>query len=423
MADPRRACRRLVDKPLPNSPLRVARIAQAALAVVIAGLNSFAAAQTTSMMSVAFSNEVEASLVRALETLKDGGIQPALRELDAALAKNPNFRLGHQMKGDLLMAKAGSPVAFGGGMTQPELVASLRDEAKVRFNRYFDAPPVDALPTALLQLAPNQQHALLLDSEKSRIYVFKNVDGEPRYLADFYISGGKNGFEKDREGDQRTPLGVYHITSSMGRDKLTDFYGPGAFPLNYPNEWDKRLRKNGSGIWIHGTPSSTYSRPPRASDGCVVLTNDDFATLSKFVEPGITPIVIVPTVQWHSPGQWHEFRETFAMALNQWKTDWESLRMDGYLAHYSNKFDADGKGIKDWTSSKRRINAGKHFVKVGISNLSIFEYPITPGTPPMVIVTFDQDYKSSNNAAKMKKRQYWQREDGRWRIIYEAAAT
>ena len=106
-----------------------------------------------------------------------------------------------------------------------------------------------------------------------------------------------------------------------------------------------------------------------------------------------------------------------------WKTDWEGLRMDGYLAHYSAKFDADGKDINDWTANKRRINAGKSYVKVGISNLSIFEYPITTGTPPMVMVTFDQDYKSSNNATRMKKRQYWQREDGRWKIIYEAAAT
>ena len=422
MVHPRRACRRAV-----RSSSRVSRIASCVLLASLAAsplaINNFAVAQTTTMMSVAFSNEVEASLVRALETLKEGGIQPALRELDATLAKNPNFRLGHQMKGDLLMAKAGAPVAFGGGDGQPELVASLRDEAKVRFNRYFDAPPADALPTALLQLAPSQQHALLLDSEKSRIYVFKNVGGQPHYLADFYISGGKNGFEKGREGDQRTPLGVYHITSSVGKEKLTDFYGPGAFPLNYPNEWDKRLRKNGSGIWIHGTPSTTYSRPPRASDGCVVLTNDDFAVFSKYIEPGVTPIVIVPTVQWQTPEKWQEFRGTFSAALNQWKADWESMRMDGYLAHYSAKFDADGRDKKDWASGKRRINAGKSYVKVDISNLSVFEYPITTGTPPMVMVTFDQDYKSSNNATRMKKRQYWQREDGQWRIIYEAAAT
>ena len=379
-------------------------------------------AQTPPLAAVAFSNEVEASLVRALETLKVGGIKPALREIDLALEKNPNFRLGHLIKGDLLMAKSGSPVAFGGS-GQTELVASLRDEARMRLNRYFDAPPPDSLPTALLQLAPGQQHVLLLDSNKSRVYVFKNEDGLPRQVADFYISGGKMGFEKVRAGDQRTPLGVYHVTSSMAREKLTDFYGAGAFPINYPNEWDKRLGKNGSGIWIHGTPSNTYSRPPRASDGCVVLTNEDFSRISGFIEPGVTPVVIVPTVQWQSREQWHEVRGDFTNTLQRWKSDWESLRMDAYLTHYSNAFNAEGKGFGDWSASKRRINAAKSYVKVEINNLSVFEYPISPASPPMLMVTFDQEYKSSNNSAKMKKRQYWQRENGQWKILYEAAAS
>ena len=52
-------------------------------------------AQTAPATSAVFSNEVEASLVRTLETLKEGSIQAALREIDLALEKNPNFRLGH----------------------------------------------------------------------------------------------------------------------------------------------------------------------------------------------------------------------------------------------------------------------------------------------------------------------------------------
>lgn len=374
------------------------------------------------LASPAFSNEVEASLVRAMETLKESGIKPAIEEIDATLAKNPNFRLGHLIKGDLLMAKAGREMTFSAA-TQSEAVASLRDEAKVRLGRYFDAPPADSLPTALLQLAPQQRYVLLLDSEKSRLYVFENLDGLPKHVADFYVSGGKNGFEKAREGDQRTPLGVYHVTSVMGPGKLPDFYGPGAFPLNYPNEWDKRLGKNGSGIWIHGTPSNTYSRPPRASDGCVVLTNDDFTNIAKYVDPGITPIVIVPTVAWQPRLQWATFRDAFAQSLSTWKQDWESLSADKYLAHYSTSFNAEGKSYSEWSVHKRRVNADKRFVKVNIENLSIFEYPLTPSVPPMVMVTFDQDYKSSNNAARMKKRQYWQRENGEWKIIYEAAAS
>ena len=384
---------------------------------------TLATAQPAPLASIAFSNEVEASLVRALESLKTDGIKPALRELDATLAKNPNFRLGHLIKGDLLMAKAGAPTAFTGLASQPELVASLKQEAKARFSRYFDGPPSGSLPTALLQLSPDQPHVLLVDSENSRMYVYKNVEGTPQYVADFYVSVGKNGLEKERQGDQRTPLGVYQVTSSVAREKLIDFYGPGAFPINYPNEWDKRSAKTGSGIWIHGTPSNTYSRPPRASDGCVVLTNDDFARIAQYVIPGVTPIVIASSVKWQSPGEWLATRTILAESLSGWKRDWESLNMEKYLAHYSQKFDADGKGFGSWADSKRRINSGKNFVSVEISNLSVFEYPLGAEAMPMAMVTFDQNYKSSNNSSKMKKRQYWQRDGTQWKIIYEGTAS
>ena len=384
---------------------------------------TFVAAQPAPLASIAFSNEVEASLVRALESLKTEGIKPALRELDATLAKNPHFLLGHLIKGDLLMAKAGAPTAFTGMKSQPEMVANLKHEAKARFSRYFDGPPSNSLPTALLQLSPDQQHVLLVDSENSRLYVYKNADGVPQHVADFYVSVGKNGLVKEREGDQRTPLGVYQVTSSVAREKLIDFYGPGAFPINYPNEWDKRSAKTGSGIWIHGTPSTTYSRPPRASDGCMVLTNDDFARIVQYVNPGVTPVVIASNVKWQSPADWSATRGTLAQSLSNWKQDWESLDMEKYLAHYSQRFDADGKGLNDWAESKRRINAGKNFVKVDINNLSVFEYPLAPDALPMVMVTFDQDYKSSNNSSKMKKRQYWQRDGDKWKIIYEGAAS
>ena len=397
-------------------------LSRAGLAAAIFG-TTLAAAQPAPLASIAFSNEVEASLVRALESLKTDGIKPALRELDATLAKNPNFRLGHLIKGDLLMAKAGTPTAFTGMTSQPELVASLKHEAKARFSRYFDGPPTDSLPSALLQLAPDQPHVLLVDSDNSRIYVYKNVDGAPKYVADFYVSVGKNGLVKERKGDQRTPLGVYQVTSSVAREKLIDFYGPGAFPINYPNEWDKRSAKTGSGIWIHGTPSNTYSRPPRASDGCVVLTNDDFARIAQFVIPGMTPIVIASNVKWQSPDEWLATRAALVASLSGWKRDWESLNIDSYLSHYSPKFDAEGKNFGNWADGKRRINASKVYVNVDISNLSVFEYPLAPDAAPMVMVTFDQDYRSSNNSRKMTKRQYWQRDGEQWKIIYEGAAS
>ena len=171
----------------------------------------------------AFSNDVEGSLVRAIVGLRQFGLKQAMVEIDAVLDRNPNFRLGHMIRGDMLMARAGKPVAFASLAASAESVAPLQDEARVRMQRYLDAPRVDSFPAPVVQLAPSQAHVLLVDTSRSRLFVFANDLGRPRYVTDFYISLGKNGIEKQREGDQKTPIGIYRITSS--REKLPDFYG------------------------------------------------------------------------------------------------------------------------------------------------------------------------------------------------------
>jgi hypothetical protein len=45
-----------------------------------------------------------------------------------------------------------------------------------------------------------------------------------------------------------------------------------------------------------------------------------------------------------------------------------------------------------------------------------------PGKTGLVSVTFDQEYRSNNLSNTLKKRQYWLREPGGWRIVYEGAA-
>jgi hypothetical protein len=65
------------------------------------------------------------------------------------------------------------------------------------------------------------------------------------------------------------------------------------------------------------------------------------------------------------------------------------------------------------------VNGGKTWIKVGLSNVSMFTYP---NRPDLVVVNFEQDYSSSNLSNKMKKRQYWMKQDGRWQIVYEGAA-
>ena len=45
-----------------------------------------------------------------------------------------------------------------------------------------------------------------------------------------------------------------------------------------------------------------------------------------------------------------------------------------------------------------------------------------PHERDVVVVTFDQDYRSNGLSNIMKKRQYWTKENGRWKILYEGAA-
>ena len=154
------------------------------------------------------------------------------------------------------------------------------------------------------------ENAIVVDTQKSRLYLYQNDNGRPRFVADYYISHGKLGAEKMREGDKKTPVGVYHVTSSLSPKKVGDFYGTGAFPINYPNEWDKRQGRNGHGIWLHGTPSDTFSRPPKASDGCVILSNVDLDSLAKNLQIGLTPVIISNSVEWLTLDDWQSERST-----------------------------------------------------------------------------------------------------------------
>jgi histidinol-phosphate/aromatic aminotransferase/cobyric acid decarboxylase-like protein len=72
-----------------------------------------------------------------------------------------------------------------------------------------------------------------------------------------------------------------------------------------------------------------------------------------------------------------------------------------------------------WAKQKQMVNSAKSWIKVSLSNVSMFTYP---EQPDMVVVNFEQDYSSNNLSNRMKKRQYWIKQDNHWKIIYEGAA-
>lgn len=374
-------------------------------------------------------SEPEALLAKTLEALRQSRVDHALVEIDKVIDAYPNFRLAHLIKGDLLLARARPISAMGNISDAPqELLDDLRDEARARLTRHHSERPRDRVPRYLLQMPPEQRHALVVDTAKATLYVFENKDGEARYVTDYYVTIGKQGMDKFREGDAKTPLGVYHVTGSISREMLNQQfgskkameYGVGALPINYPNEWDRLAGRNGHSIWLHGVPFDTYSRPPRASNGCVALTNEDFATLSKSVQVGATPVIIANGIEWTTAAHMRTLRGDLNQAFENWRNDWESLNTAKYLNHYSTRFANGNYNYQTWAEYKRQVNEGKTWVKVKVENLSMFFYP---GDNELAVVTFDQHYTSSNLSGQTKRRQYWKKESGIWKIVYEGFAS
>jgi len=347
-------------------------------------------------------------------------LDDAQQRVDALIRDHPNFRLAHLVRGDLLLARSRPLQTFGNvAKTVPgEKIDGLREEALARLRALRQRPAEDRLPRHVLQLHPGQKHALVVDSRRSRLYVFANAQGRPRLIADYYVTLGKNGIEKTRQGDQKTPVGVYHVTGNLSRKDLTDFYGAGAFPINYPNEWDRRQGRNGYGIWLHGVPSDVYSRPPRASDGCIVLANPDLESVGRYVQVGLTPVIIADEIEWSDAAAIESERASLAAALEQWRADWQSRDTERYLGHYSPRFASAGQDYAGWAAHKRKVNAAKRWIEVGVARVAMFRYP---RERDFVVVTFDQDYRSDRLSSAMRKRQYWVEEGAGWKIIYEGA--
>jgi murein L,D-transpeptidase YafK len=166
-------------------------------------------------------------------------------------------------------------------------------------------------------------------------------------------------------------------------------------------------------------PSDVYSRPPRASDGCIVLSNPDLESVGRHVQVGLTPVIIADEVEWTDAGAIEQERAALASALEQWRSDWQSRDTERYLAHYSSRFASkEGQDLARWAAHKRKVNEAKRWIQVGVSRTAMLRYP---RERDFVVVTFDQDYRSDTLSNVMRKRQYWVKEGASWKIIYEGS--
>ena len=379
-----------------------------------------AAKQAPALPPVVQEGAAEARLIEIYKLIGRSRTNEALQKATQLVEEIPHFQLAQLVYGDLLAARS-RPVTALGDVPVPLVNAAsatlqeLRTESRQRVDARRSRPPEHSVPAQFLELPTSSRHAIAVDASRSRLYLFENTSTGLRLVADYYASVGKLGIDKTVEGDQRTPLGVYFITSRLDPATLKDFYGAGALPINYPNPLDQSRGKTGGGIWLHGTPPDQFSRAPLATDGCLALANPDLERILRTVEPRSTPVVIAKQLQWVAPHSVQSERKSFDAVLNAWRNAKSEGDMKRLLGFYAPDFQSyRKKPLEEWSQVLQAETRALKGRELQLKDKSYLRW--TDSTDTMV-VTFGEVAEGARTGPV--KRQYWTRRGQQWQIFFE----
>jgi murein L,D-transpeptidase YafK len=321
----------------------------------------------------------EEKLLTGLSAIEQGGFDSAVLDLSQLAAEMPEYKLAQLLKAELLAIKSGQKQkVLVERQRHAKTVDALVTEAKVRWRQNRDQLSAQARRDDILSqyvLKTSQEPFLVLvDAEAHRLFLYQKQENGYEEVANYYVTLGERGTGKQVRGDKKTPVGVYQIVKQLPDQTLPELYGVGALTLNYPNTWDKGQGRTGSGIWLHGTPRSTYSRPPLASRGCVVLNNPAMENLLfRFGLNQTTPVIIAEKTPKRSLAEINGHKQSVLTRINQWLREESPYQVD-------------------WSA------------------VSVYAYPGEPGVYYVSFPVGNQD----------KVEQYWREADqGHWQLVYE----
>ena len=361
----------------------------------------------------------ETRLLEVYKLMAQGDPRQALDLAEKLVIDVPNFQLAQLVYGDLLAARTRTLKSMGdvppaSANAGAVALSELKEESQRRVLAAKERPPEGTVPSQFLKLSPQTRTAIAIDAARSRLYLFTNTPSGLQLTADYYVSVGKAGTIKSQEGDQRTPLGVYYVTSNLDTKVLNDFYGAGAMPLNYPNILDIKRGKSGGGIWLHGTPPQQFSRPPRSTDGCLVLSNPDILALIRRISVGATPVVVSSQLVWQAKPQLQAQARPFELALNAWREAKEAGDLNKVLGFYSPDFASYGKNLEQYTGQIRSELKQTKGRTIELKDLSYLQWSDSAET---MVTTFGEVVEGRRTGTH--KRQYWVRSAKEWQIFFE----
>lgn len=231
-------------------------------------------------------------------------------------------------------------------------------------------------------------------------------------LRSFKIAIGKVDGDKEIEGDNKTPEGIYFAQHHINGDSLPEKYGTLAIPLNFPNPVDQAASKTGHGIWLHGVDRDQRIEEAKVTEGCVAFYNNDISRLAGWLKSHQGVIVIA--------------RESSAVnapmdltAVHQrtldWLAAWAGRQVDQYTAFYAPDFRYENYDLDGYREYKRRVFSSYKTMSVKYDSLRVITHP------KYAVSFFNQDFQGDNRfVSNGRKVLYWERgANGQWFIKRE----
>lgn len=276
--------------------------------------------------------------------------------------------------------------------------------------------PARQLPRGILAMPAGEmgpRHVLVAEKSTQTLYLYEFTRHRAALLRVYPCTTGKVTGDKQREGDLKTPEGVYWFCRRIPGEELPPLYGAGALVMDYPNAFDRRDGKTGSGIWLHGVETNDRVHVANDTRGCVAVRNDHFADLRRIVKLRDTPILIVETLELADAGELAREAHFIGDLIEGWRRAWESRDFSAYMSFYGDDFRVSGLDRDRWERHKRAIADLEGEREIAIDDISILR------EKDRVWATFRQEYVSATHQDVGVKTLYLKGSSDRWRIIGE----
>jgi murein L,D-transpeptidase YafK len=253
---------------------------------------------------------------------------------------------------------------------------------------------------------------LSCDKSHSKLTLYMQ-DSEEKYKLKKSYSAftGKMSGDKVKEGDLKTPVGIYNLTKKLS--KLDSFYGPMAFVTSYPNTYDLYRKKDGSGIWIHGLPID--QERDSFTKGCIAINNSSIECLDRNIN--ITETLLIINEKKTANNIKKEDLSDVLSQLFSWRYAWIYNDLTSYLNFYDSSFKRfDGVNLENFSRYKTRIFKKQEAKTIRFTDINVIPYP---GEKDLYQITFFETYHSGTFSFSGNKVLIVKLKDNKIKIITE----